>query len=391
MTLRFQTSRLPTPPLLRRAALALAGLGCLAALPGCLPPPGAVTGATPLGPSVTAGGRVVRLTPPQGFCVDPESIRPGGAAAFALIEDCVLAASARDPATPAARDAMVDGLVSLSIGETRLFAKGLTDEGFIELERYLRSDRGKATAGMGGDPETIRILQTRRAGDTLYVLVEDKGDQVVPVLGARFWRAFTEVNRRAVIASLGVFETTDMRDGLKLAYLARVVTALKQGNGELPAEDELQVAAAAPLAAPMASPRPGGAPAPRPRTSREASGTVFAAAGTGPSPVEAAVATLGVEGAGDTGDEAVGDAEAPAAIEPPADAAAADLGDGVTQASLNAASAKRIEAAAAQVAPAADPVAVAGAAQGPMVRPDGGTRLAPARAPGAPKRPARSS
>ncbi|MEE3100054.1 MAG: hypothetical protein VX463_09810, partial [Pseudomonadota bacterium] len=225
---------------LRRAGPALAGLGLLSVLPGCLPPPGAVSGATPLGPSVTAGGRVVRLTPPQGFCVDPDSIRPGGAAAFALIEDCALAAAARDPSGTASREAMVDGLVSLSIGDTRLFAKGLNDEGFIELERYLRSDRGKATAGMGGDPETIRIVQTRRAGDTLYVLVEDKGEQVVPVLGARFWRAFTEVNERAVIASLGVFDTHQMRDGLKLAYLARVVTALKQGNGDIPEAEELQ-------------------------------------------------------------------------------------------------------------------------------------------------------
>ncbi len=262
------TSRLLRP---LRAAARPAGLGgaAMLLLAGCVPPGAPAPGAVPQGDAaamVEVGGRTVRITPPAGFCVDAEAVRPEGASAFVLIEDCALAAETGDieesaafSSGPIRQPALVDGLVTLSIGSAPLFEDD-PDAGFRALETFLRSDEGRATAGLGGEAGAISIIETRQVGDTLYVLVQDMGDHVVPVLGARFWRGFTEVNERALIASLGVFDTSDMRDGQKLAYLARVVTALKEGNGMAAPEAELTLAATAPVASPTPARKPAAPP-----------------------------------------------------------------------------------------------------------------------------------
>lgn len=209
-----------------------------------------------------AGGRSLAVTPPEGFCIDGEAVRPDARAAFVLIEDCALigdAAAVYDGNAaadlPIPRPAVINGLVTLSVGDAPLFeAEGEREAAFAGLEAFLRSDDGRATAGMGGGAEEIRILETRRTPDTLYVLVEDRGERVLPVLGDRFWRGFTEVKERAVIASLGVFDASTLHDEQKLAHLARVVAALREGNGDAVTAEERRLAE--------------GAPTPRPATAR---------------------------------------------------------------------------------------------------------------------------
>ncbi|MDF2234534.1 hypothetical protein P2H44_18390 [Albimonas sp. CAU 1670] len=261
---------------LPRAALALAAATALAA---CVPPGAPKPGQTPpaqAAAAIQAGGRTVVITPPTGFCVDPGSVRPQGAAAFVLIEDCALAGAAdaltaadAAPDQPIAQPATVDGLVTLSIGDHPLF-ESAPEAGFKALEAFLRSSDGRASAGLGGDPSVVKIVETRQVADTLYVLVEDKGQHVVPVLGERFWRAFTEVNDRALIASLGVFDSSSMKDGAKLGHLARVVTALKEGNGDATDAAELRLAATAPVAAPAPTPAPDAPPKPGQTETRRA-------------------------------------------------------------------------------------------------------------------------
>lgn len=250
-----------------RGALAPATLLCAAlTLAGCETMPGGPGAGGGDIAEVEAGGRSIRVTPPEGFCVDPASIRPAEESAFVLIEDCALLDVSREgraAGAPAPRPAVVNGLVTLSLGDRPLFEGPEADRetDFEALESFLRSDRGRGSAGMGGDPGLIRIVEARRAGDTLYVLVEDRGEQVVPVLGARFWRAFTELNGRAAIASLGVFAPSELRDAEKLAHLARVVNALKRGNGDpvAPTEEALATPAREPSdAAPSPAATDGG-------------------------------------------------------------------------------------------------------------------------------------
>ena len=207
---------------------------------------------------------VLALSLALAGCVPPGAPKPGQtppSQAAAAVND-VLTDPDVDPETARVQPALIDGLVTLSIGDSPLF-ESAPEAGFKALEVFLRSEDGRASAGLGGEASAVTIVETRQVADTLYVLVEDKGRNAVPILGERFWRAFTEINQRATIASLGVFDSSSMRDGAKLGHLARVVTALKEGNGDVTDAAEQRLAATAPaaspapVAAPDAPPKPG--------------------------------------------------------------------------------------------------------------------------------------
>lgn len=226
-------------------ALAFAALMSACAQPGA--PRMSVTGggADQDGPLVvTAGGRDVIVAPPAGFCVDREAVQDQGAAVFVLIEDCTLLGAV--PATGEA--ALVNGLVTLSIGAEPLFDAQGADRrvAAARLERFLRSDEGRVTVGMGGGANDISIVESRSFDGVLFILIEDRSPDAAPILSPRLWRAFTELNGRAAIAALSVFETSAIGDAAMLAHLARVVAALKLANGDKVGPEEAQLALAAP-------------------------------------------------------------------------------------------------------------------------------------------------
>lgn len=236
----------------------IAGLGIAALLSACAQPGGAprVTGGTggvdgPL--VVSAGGREVVVAPPPGFCIDPDAVQEQGDAVFVLIEDCALLGIGGD-----ADAALVNGLVTLSIGSAPLFDGDAADRNAAaeRLEGFLRSDEGRVTVGMGGGPDDITIIESRRFDDVLFMLVEDQSRDAAPILSPRLWRAFTQLNDRAAIAALSVFESSAIGDATMLAHLARVVAALKRANGDKIGPEEAQLA--------LAAPRPRRRPAPEP-------------------------------------------------------------------------------------------------------------------------------
>ncbi|MFT7390926.1 MAG: hypothetical protein ACI9ZH_001153 [Paracoccaceae bacterium] len=244
------------PHAARRLSLCVAGL---AALTACAPIPGEVKirpaeEGTDRRIVVSAGGRDVVVAPPAGFCIDRDAVRDQGVAVFVLIEDCALSAggaaladvSGAAVGAPQALPALVNGLITLSIGAESLYAKGDRPAGEARLEAFLRTDEGRVTAGMGGGADQIRIVESRMLSSTLFVLVEDESREAAPGLGPRIWRAFTELNGRAAIAALGVFESSAIGDAAMLAHLARVVAALKMANGDGVGPIEAQLALAAP-------------------------------------------------------------------------------------------------------------------------------------------------
>lgn len=204
---------------------------------------------------IDAGGRQVLAQPPAGFCVDLDGVRRQGASVFVLIEDCAWAGRGAGAAPPPDSDPLVmRGLVMLSVGDGPLYGEDADETAAArELESFLRSDEGRASAGMGGSAEAVRIVATRRLPEALYVLVEDDGARASPMLGPRIWRAFTELNGRAAIASLGLFETSRLGENAMLAHLARVVAALRMANGDAVSPEGARLALAAPM--PQSRPR----------------------------------------------------------------------------------------------------------------------------------------
>ncbi|MEL6679046.1 MAG: hypothetical protein AAFQ51_10080 [Pseudomonadota bacterium] len=224
--------------MLNRAVLALAGL----VLAGCTvgyrvgelePQP-----VSPRGAVLDAAGTDVSVVPPRGFCLDPETAVTGRAGAFILLGDCatidpvpVLGSVPQPrPGRAADRTAPIHAILSASIGTEPMLVDVVDGEKIAALEGALQSGIGKALLGRGGDPEQTKLMQTRRRGDTLYVLIEDNSDPLVEGAAPRFWRAFTEVNDRMTVLTISAFDGVYAGDAVLLRHLIAFREELRSAN-----------------------------------------------------------------------------------------------------------------------------------------------------------------
>ncbi|MEL6126525.1 MAG: hypothetical protein AAFR57_09075 [Pseudomonadota bacterium] len=185
-----------------------------------------------------AAGTPVAIVPPRGFCIDPETAVTGTAGAFVLLGDCgtidpipVLGFVPQPrPSAVSDRTAPIHAILSASVGTEPMLVDVPKGEKVAELEGALQSGIGKALLGRGGDPEKTRLLQTRRRGDTLYVLIEDNSDPLVEGAAPRFWRAFTEVNDRMTVLTISAFDGVYAGDAVLLRHLVAFREELRGAN-----------------------------------------------------------------------------------------------------------------------------------------------------------------
>ncbi len=193
--------------------------------------PAGVSGAAPGRVTVNAGGQPITIAAPAGFCVDSRSTSVTSTGAFVLLGDCVLL----DKEAPAVPRPTVGAALTASVSSGGLGDGGPATQSLADLERYVRTPRGRAMVGRGGDPDRVRILATETRAGVLYVLVEDRGAQ--PIVGAdpRFWRGFLEVNGRLLgISEFGFDETRrDLRESFVL--LVGFADAIQRANLPRPA------------------------------------------------------------------------------------------------------------------------------------------------------------
>lgn len=238
----------------RSLRTALAGVSLLALLAGCEAgqmgfggqvPAGefAVLTASPERAVLSAQGQRVAVEPASGFCVAEDSIETSDRSAFVLIGDCALASDGIDLSSG------MPGITTVSIsGDPGFSSGGASAADLSALERYLAQPEGRALLGRGGDGAEVSIIETRREGDTLFVLVEDQAAQPVPLLATRFWRGFVELNGRLTVVTVSGFVDAPMDEGQMLRHLGAQVRQLQLANAVPVEEAPIQVAQATQLA-----------------------------------------------------------------------------------------------------------------------------------------------
>src|SRR5690625_1832330 len=242
----------------------LLGVSLLALLAGCeagqmgfggTPPVGdfAVLSASPERAVLSAQGQRVAVEPISGFCVAEDSIETSDRSAFVLIGDCALSSGGADLSSG------IPGITTVSIsGDPGFGSRGASAADLSALERYLATPEGRALLGRGGDGGKVAIVETRREGNTLFVLVEDQAEQVLPLLATRFWRGFVELNGRLTVVTVSGFVDAPMDENQMFNHLDAQVKRLQLANAA-PIEAPVQVAAAGPAKAASGPVSPAGA------------------------------------------------------------------------------------------------------------------------------------
>src|SRR5690625_3854738 len=238
-------------PIVRPLRAGLLGVSLLALLAGCeagqmgfggTPPVGefAVLSASPERAVLSAQGQRVAVEPISVFCVAEYSIETSDRSAFVLIGDCALSSGGADLSSG------IPGITTVSIsGDPGFGSRGASAADLSALERYLATPEGRALLGRGGDGGEVSIVETRREGNTLFVLVEDRTEQAVPLLATRFWRGFVELNGRLAVVTVSGFLDAPMDERQMFDHLGAQVKRLQLANAA-PIEAPVQVAAAGP-------------------------------------------------------------------------------------------------------------------------------------------------
>lgn len=204
---------------LRPVCLLIAAL----ALAACDP---AMVGNAPSRATVNVAGGPVVVAGPRGFCIDRETLNVTDAGAFALLGDCGElgggGALARSPQGAA---------LTASISAGGLAGEGDDPAGSLaEIAAFVQTPEGRALLGRSGRADRVRILTTRPEGEVLYVLVEDRGPQLIGGVEPRFWRAFLEVRDRMAVLSVLGFEGSGLDEQASLNLLASFVAAMQSAN-----------------------------------------------------------------------------------------------------------------------------------------------------------------
>jgi len=190
---------------------------------------------------VSARGRRVTIKPSDGLCLVEDSVETSERSAFALIGDCVLERGRiddpRDSRAALQLPRSVPGIITVSIlGDPGL--DGGVDSP-DELGELLKAPEGWRMLRRSADGGPVLVVEIRRIGDGVYVLVWDDGAPLVPapVLDQRFWRAFIELNDRLAVVTFSGFRDRPLGEDRMLEHLVDQVQTLAAANGESDDED----------------------------------------------------------------------------------------------------------------------------------------------------------
>jgi hypothetical protein len=192
------------------------------------------------------GNREVAVGTPRGFCLDPSSIEATEEGATVVLGDCAKVAPdvslADFPASfspvPLVGDAAVirapvAALLTVTIAPNGLLESIPEDQRLDVLERAVHQPEVGAVLARGAEAGPVRVHQTRKLGNALYVLGEEDRATTPDGASPRFWRAFTEENDRMVVLTISDYEQNFPGDFILFRHLAALREAVRSTNAQL--------------------------------------------------------------------------------------------------------------------------------------------------------------
>lgn len=126
----------------------------------------------------------------DGWCVDVANSQSGRNTSVVVLGSCAAIAdnaSAPRPSVPGVMTVSVEGA-------------GLQAPPADTLEAFFDTDDGRAALAHDGNAESVRLLESKRDGERLYLHAKD--DSALPGVSSDYWRALFGLNGRLVSVTL---------------------------------------------------------------------------------------------------------------------------------------------------------------------------------------------
>jgi hypothetical protein len=194
-----------------------------------------------------ARGQRVVVEPPNGYCLDEDSVDVSRQAAFALVADCLQdrlvglnngsdAAAAREIALPRS----FPGILTVSVSGEPAFDRN--PQALDEFEAFIETAPGRKLIGRGDGGAPGTVIASRRVGGALYVLIEGPEAGGNRFLAPRFWRAFIDINDRLALITVSSFSDRPVAEDAMMGFLAQQIVRLRDVNGMPEDDEEVEIA-----------------------------------------------------------------------------------------------------------------------------------------------------
>lgn len=145
----------------------------------------------------------VRLTAPEGFCVDPVSTKSTRAQAFVVFGNCASITGNTDEPQP-----WVPAVVTATVTSSGLSGDGAVAPQVANLNAFFRTADGKTALSRAGDPATVTILEGFAERGALMLRVKDTSPASFDGAQDSYWRAYFDAGSSVVAVSvIGVAKT----------------------------------------------------------------------------------------------------------------------------------------------------------------------------------------
>lgn len=210
---------------LRRISLAAA----LVALGACIPGEDVTrAGVTRLfpgpAPQLAAFAKgAVRVRGPDGFCVDPRTVRETDAGGFVMLGSCASIANSERVAAPR-RPAILTVAVS---APARLSVAGSTEQ----LSQFLQTEAGQALLARDGSAGSVTVEEVISGDGIVLVRSRDEGWIATSRVERSYWRGFFDLGSRVVTVSVFGLTHAPLKSAQGQRLLLDFVKSIRAANG----------------------------------------------------------------------------------------------------------------------------------------------------------------
>lgn len=162
----------------------------------------------------------VTVAGPAGYCIDKSGSRDRATGSFVLLGSCAtLNGEPEGPDTPAVLTALVSPEDDQPQAPTA-----------AQLERFFRSDAGRAALSHDNEASKVTLLDIRRDGDVLFLKVRDRSAGRPADLRDTSWRAVMGMKGRLVALSVHSHDALPMGEDQMHRTLTRFLAAMRAAN-----------------------------------------------------------------------------------------------------------------------------------------------------------------
>lgn len=174
--------------------------------------------------AVAVSGGAVTVTGPQGYCIDRGATREGASGAFVLFGTCAALTGSGAAGQPAKA-----AVLTASVGQPAAAGVDLAAN-LPAMANFFRSVPGRAALSRSGDAGTVRVDETGRSGDALYVRLSDRSAATGQSVEPGYWRALIPVRGRIVTLAVLSPAQAPLTSSEQRALLDRFVARMRAAN-----------------------------------------------------------------------------------------------------------------------------------------------------------------